>query len=338
MPKLPAKLASAIVLGVMATAASTALAQNTPRAADNCLLEPSTDTALQGKHWYYRIERGTGRKCWYLREPDNKAARVDTPVQVPDEQPAPRRVEAAPARSLSDAHAEIAAPRTRVANDAPAPSVAPPSIWQAARSSAAPANAPAVTPQPTNAGSPPIVPRWPQAEVAAPAASAQPEASLMAADATNPDASTATTTDATAQTAPMPPAATPIERNTGSLHQLMLVAVGALALAGLTGSAVYRFGRRRRRQDWLRERSNWQSLENPRDPPWVDPQFAVANANVPDLDEVKKTEPELRLSPDFASDESADRVEKIEDFLARLTKQLHDELESTGEKNARAAS
>jgi len=342
MPKLPAKFASAIVLGVMATAASTAQAQSAPRAADSCLLEPSTDTALQGKHWYYRIERGTGRKCWYLRDPDDKTARTETPNPAPAEKPESRRAETAPSRSISDAHAEIAPPRARVPNDPPAPAAVP-SIWQAARS-----NTTAAVPPAANAGPPPLTPRWPQAADPAPAANPPPQisqsqapqapTSLMAADATAPDTS-ANSNNAAAQTLPPPDlAAAPVERNTGSLHQLMLVAVGALALAGLTGSAVYRLGRRRKRQDWLRERSNWQSLENPREPPWVDPQFAVANSNVPDLDEVKKAKPALQLSPDFEPDESGDRVEKIEDFLARLTKQLHDELEGTGEKKARAAS
>src|SRR5215470_15253366 len=146
MPNLPAKFASAVVFGVVATAASTALAQNAPRAADNCLLEPSTDTALQGKHWYYRIERGTGRKCWYLRDPDDTSARAEAPTAVPAEKPAPRRAEAAPTRSLADAHAEIA-PRTRVASDVPAaPTTTTPSIWQAARPTAA-----AVVPPAANA-------------------------------------------------------------------------------------------------------------------------------------------------------------------------------------------
>ena len=142
-------------------------------------------------------------------------------------------------------------------------------------------------------------------------------------------------TDAS-QTLPPPElAAAPLGRNTASVQKLLLVAVGALALAGLTGSAVYRFGRRRRRNDWLRERTNFQSLENPREPPWIDPQFAPANSNVPDLDEVKA---QPRLETNFEPDATADRVEKIEDFLARLTRQLHDQLEDGAGKNARAAS
>jgi hypothetical protein len=357
MSSLPAKFASAqvfgvLVFGVVATAASTALAQSASRAADNCLLEPGTDTLPQGKHWYYRIERGTGRKCWYTRDADDTSARAEAPSAAPADKPAPRRAEAAPTRSISDAHAEIAPRGTRAPVDAPAPAAVAPSIWQAARTTAA-----AAVPPAANAGPPPLAPRWPQAEAPAPAANpqpqasqsqasqsqtSQPQASPMVADAADSNPSTAT--DAAAQTLPPPDlAAAPVERNRGSLHQLVLVAVGALALAGLTGSAVYRLGRRRKRQDWLRERSNWQSLENPRDPPWVDPQFAVANSNVPDLDEVKvkKAEPALQLSPDFEADESGGRVEKIEDFLARLTKQLHDELEGmppATERKARAAS
>src|SRR5215475_95661 len=37
----------------------------TSRAADECLSGPK-GTAPAGSHWYYRIERSTGRHCWYL--------------------------------------------------------------------------------------------------------------------------------------------------------------------------------------------------------------------------------------------------------------------------------
>jgi hypothetical protein len=338
MPNLPAKLASAFFLSAMATAASTALPQSTARAAD-CQLEPGTDAAQQGKHWYYRTERSTGRKCWYVRDADDKSARAETPAPVPAEKPAPQRAEAAPTRSLSDAHAEIA-PRTHVAEGAPAPGA---SIWQSARPAAAALPAvvpPAVVPPAANSvplPAPAPLARWPQAAAPAPAANPQPDASLATADATDPD--TTGSTDAAAETLPPPASLTngPAERNTGSLQKLLLVAGGALALAGLTGSAVYRLGRRRKRQDWLRERSNWQALESPHEPPWIDPQFAPANSNTPDLDEVKPG-PRLEIASTAEANEAAEHVEKIEDFLARLTRQLHDELEGAPTKSARAAS
>src|SRR5215471_18728564 len=37
----------------------------TSRAADECLRGPN-GTAPDGSHWYYRVDRSTGRHCWYL--------------------------------------------------------------------------------------------------------------------------------------------------------------------------------------------------------------------------------------------------------------------------------
>jgi hypothetical protein len=137
---------------------------------------------------------------------------------------------------------------------------------------------------------------------------------------------------------PPPPLATP-ERDTGSIQKLLLVAFGALALAGLTGSAVYRLGRRRQRNDWLRERTNWQSTENPHNPPWIEPNLARPASQTPDLDELAAPQADFALTM-AETENSGDRVEKIEEFLARLTKQLHEEMEGSGrtERNARAAS
>src|SRR5262249_50824561 len=37
---------------------------------DDCLAEPNS-SASQGSQWRYRLERGTHRKCWYLRDSGN---------------------------------------------------------------------------------------------------------------------------------------------------------------------------------------------------------------------------------------------------------------------------
>src|SRR5262245_30033314 len=37
----------------------------TSRAADECLRGPN-GTAPAGSHWYYRVDRSTGRHCWYV--------------------------------------------------------------------------------------------------------------------------------------------------------------------------------------------------------------------------------------------------------------------------------
>jgi hypothetical protein len=158
--------------------------------------------------------------------------------------------------------------------------------------------------------------------------------SLMLADVQSADA----TTDA-ADSSQIPPP--PVDRNNvGSIEKLLLVAAGALALAGLTGSAVYRLGRRRRRNDWLRERTAWKSAQNPNTPPWLEPRFANAHA-IPDLDEARLAAQESDFSLAVSEggqtaasegDQIAENVEKIEEFLARLTRQLQDEVKSSNAK------
>jgi hypothetical protein len=123
--------------------------------------------------------------------------------------------------------------------------------------------------------------------------------------------------------------AAPLERNTGSLQKLLLVAAGALALAGLTGSAVYRLGRRRRNA-WLRERTASKLAQNSSHAPWVDPRFAPAHS-IPDLEEARLAalDPGFSLGTSKEDDHIDERVEKIEDYLMRLTRQLQDEVQGS---------
>jgi hypothetical protein len=53
--------------------------------ADNCVAAPNA-SAPQGQHWYYRVDRATHRKCWYLhatiRLPHHATAQpADTPAE-----------------------------------------------------------------------------------------------------------------------------------------------------------------------------------------------------------------------------------------------------------------
>jgi hypothetical protein len=312
MSHVTAKVASRFLIGVAAAAVSMALPSPAARAADGCLTEPGGDNP-QGRHWYYRIERGTGRHCWYLRAQDDKSARADEDKVTSGERSAPRKIDAATSRSIADAHAELAT-KTAPADSANTP--AAPSVWpgppalNAASSSAAPGDTPADTTQDPSSAT-----RWPQQTGQADPA-AQPEASLLVADAQP---------DATADSRDMPPPPPPAERNIGSIQKLALVAVGALTLAGLTGSAVYRLGRRRQRNEWLRERAAWQYAQGPSRPPWVDePRLYHSDPTVADLDETPAEAPsDLAL----AANEGNASFEQIEDYLTRLTRQLHEELE-----------
>jgi hypothetical protein len=72
------------------TTTPTTTAQTTATAAaDACLSRPGA-AGPKGTHWYYRIERGSGRKCWYLGSADQKLRRAERKA-VPT--PAPRPVE-----------------------------------------------------------------------------------------------------------------------------------------------------------------------------------------------------------------------------------------------------
>ena len=100
--------------------------------ADTCLKAPG-GVAPQGKHWYYRTERPSMRKCWYLAEKGltvtQRAAARTAPQDEPDEEadtPATvASVPAAPAAKVPAASAENVAPAPS-ASVAPAPAAEPP--------------------------------------------------------------------------------------------------------------------------------------------------------------------------------------------------------------------
>ena len=325
MSNVKARLASAFLLSVAASVGLIA-GNGATRAADGCITEPKTDTP-QGKHWYYRLERGTGRHCWYLRGEDEASARTPAAEPVASAQPAPATSGNAPARSLADARAEFA-PKARVEDNGSAPPAR--SVWPDPQPAA---TAPAAATTGIGPGAPPspadsqLTSRWPQASGATSTADAAPQASPMVADGQPADATAATPAPAEAPQASAPPT-----REVGSLQKLALVALGALALAGISGSLVYRLAgarwRRRRETRWPQRQSASPSLaDEARGAPWVAPGLSPT---VPREDVAH----EDAARDDVAADriefgKSDDSFEKIEDFLARLTQQLQDELQTT---------
>jgi hypothetical protein len=140
----------------------------------------------------------------------------------------------------------------------------------------------------------------------------------------------------TAATPPVPAESTqaspPPAREVGSLQKLALVAFGALALAGLSGSLVYRLAgarwRRKREARWPQQRQPAPSLvDEARGAPWVAPELSPT---VPHEDAVyDDVAHEDAAAEKIEFGKNDDSFEKIEDFLARLTKQLQDELQNT---------
>jgi hypothetical protein len=90
--------------------AETAVETNV-EAAKDCLVAPEGQTG-PGEHWYYRIERGTNRHCWYIKGAGQAVARAAPPVVKPVAPPVPAPLQP----SVADARAEVT----------PAPEVAQP--------------------------------------------------------------------------------------------------------------------------------------------------------------------------------------------------------------------
>jgi hypothetical protein len=323
MSNVQAKLASALLLSVAASAGLTAGPSSAARAADSCITEPKADSP-QGKHWYYRIERGTARHCWYLRGEDEASARTPGAEPIAAAKPAPQTTGNAPAtRSLADARAEFT-PKARVEDNSSAPPAR--SLWpdpQAAISApAAPATATTGIGPGAGALNAPVdsqlASRWPQASGAPATANAAPRASLMVAD--------AQPTETAAPVAAEPPQVSPT-REVGSLQKLALVAFGALALAGISGSLVYRLAgarwRRRREARWPQRQPAPSLADEARGAPELSP-------TVPHVDVAHEDAEHEDVAADrIEFGKSDDSFDKIEDFLARLTRQWQDELQNT---------
>jgi hypothetical protein len=250
MPNRTAKFLSTVVAGCLAGAALTGVSHGaTPApAADECLSGPNKDQKPSGSHWYYRIDRATKRHCWYLGPQRDARAQVApanaasiAPSKVsPSTAPAAPKAQAAVPGTIANARAELTAPQTRGAQEAnaagPVPSAAPADATGVASS------APASVGNADAQGSQ-ISARWPDQSAA-----------------NSPDVPEPATDDSKASpeptsAAPPPPAAllatadAPSEKQSGSIQMLLIVIAGALALAGLAGSAIVRFGGRRRTDD-----------------------------------------------------------------------------------------
>jgi hypothetical protein len=258
MAKRTARFAFAILAG---STLLTFLPCATIAAAEDCLTEPAGGTA--GQHWYYRFDRNSNRRCWYLKDKDT-APRLAQQPQGQQQQPwdfaqqpapprlAPRRTETAPSRSGADTLAELSSPRLRVddvkGGARPFPVSASTSIGKAPTT--------ADTSLDRNGGDAP----WPQpqaqfellnaatSDAGAPAAATAPVAD-------QPDPGAGTSSAPTVIDASEPASAKPV-KPAASLHMLLLIVVGALAISGFMASAMYRLskiGRRRRRN------ANWKT-------------------------------------------------------------------------------
>jgi hypothetical protein len=281
MSKRTAKFVSALFAGILAGANLAPVTGIHAQAADNCLSAPKGATPAGG-HWYYRVDHANKRNCWYLRDESEKSARATTqeasssappestsasaPINlVPPPKPSP-----SVRKSVADARAEFTVPPMRVERDAGAGVNVDPRT-----SAAAPAgvqnNERAAAPE-VDAPSSPVASRWPDNSDTSPS----PPSDLRVA-AADPPASP----QEESQPAPQPVAPpvafaaadTSMQKQSASMQMLFLVMAGALTLAGLTASVIFRFGRARAKHSELRgsERINWDSIDTGHSSPPIFP-------------------------------------------------------------------
>lgn len=307
MSNHPAKFIAALFASVLAGASLASVTDvRAQAAADNCLTAPKDKTAA-GSHWYYRLERGTKRQCWYLRDENDKSARAapqDSADHAPEESAATKPVAPPPRpvvrKSVANAHAELPAAQQRVEQDA----ATVPEPRTVGMAPAAPPFQNSPTVNVLTAPSSTVATRWPDAsEVSAPNTFRTAAAEAPAAAPENAQAAS--------QPAPAPVALAAADssmaKQAASMQMLFLVMAGALAAAGITASLVFRFGRARARHLEIRRdrRAIWDKVHSERSSPSM----------LPDEDAPiwQRDEPHDRRAPD-------DPQRGVTEMLSRLAR------------------
>jgi hypothetical protein len=299
-----AKIGSAIFASLLAGAPITIITSGSAHAADDCQTEPGSEMR-QGQHWYYRIERGTKRHCWYLREEGERAEQATSSEGAAA---ASQRSETAVRGSIADAYNAIPSPHLRARTSMPTATT--PEDNQNPDAGARPADS---VPRPS------VASRLFERLAVDSSVNLMPEASAtMVAD-----ASTTPQAESSPVFAPvtLAPASAPTQKAVGSLRMLLLAILGALALASLMGNVVYRLGRARHvARAAARRRDIWESAS-------ADPQ----PGNL-------ATRADFAGRPDFvradiqtsAPDDGVEQIEEfIEEFLVRLSKLSQGDMETS---------
>ena len=300
MSNRSAKFAAAIFAGIFLAGSNVAaVAQNAARedgaketgakTADKCLSGPK-GALPAGGHWYYRIDHATKRNCWYIGEEKNKSARAapkdasSSPASPSSAAPAPSSpVAADPAspqqainmrKSIADARAELTAPQARVEDLSEPQTTAAVAVAGIANSQRA--AAPDAAPPPSNVAS-----RGPESSGVTSSsgprlAAAEP---LQSPQTPNPPAQSPQTQNPQTRAAPQP-AVAPValaaadamqDRQSASMQMLLLTLAGALALAGITASLIFRLARPVQPEIRGDRRAIWDSVHAERRSPSIFP-------------------------------------------------------------------
>jgi len=235
--------------------------------ATECLTAPNRDST-PGQHWFYRMEPGTNRRCWFLREQAERTSQTASPRSTPSQSPFPDVTQALPAatppppktfsrnaqpqRALSNARAEVGPRSTGMEG----PTVPKTPIFITTGSAG---NRGASVGTDTAQGQSAVLSSSEPTDASI--TGSTPDA--MAAD--GPNTSFGLNTGLSPPVSEMPAMANmPQEKASASLQVLFLVILGALAFAGVIASLIHRMPRIWRRHARLRRRSAWPGIDGGR--------------------------------------------------------------------------
>ena len=256
MPNRTAKFVSAVFASLLAGAPLATVSHSAAGAVDECLSGPNGQTP-QGAHWYYHIDHATKRHCWYLA--DERAPQIAAPNSSASTKPALQNAEATMQQSVANAHAELPA-QTRIEPPNRNGNIAPALSADAVRTTD---NGGAATPGAPSQRSL-VASRWPDSYGAEPSTDRLPSRSRSSTgvNPVSPDqpasvlaAGQFATADVSSETPPY------------SLQMQLAALMGVLALAGIMGIAIFKFGSSHRPQpSEIRRRRGpiWESTDDDR--------------------------------------------------------------------------
>jgi hypothetical protein len=292
------RTATFLVASVLAGACLGTLSPGVAREADDCLAAPK-GAAPEGSHWFYRIEHATKRHCWYLGQRDKHSQTASRSTRS-EKSAAAIKTENSTSRSIANARAELpASTGTDQLNQDDASTAAAAQPTMVAEDTGATA-APGADAQGSVVAS-----RWAEFPPAGIAASAPPAMAKLAANLSSESAAAPPPAVASLPLA----AADTRQAGSGSIVMLLAVITGALALAGVIASVVFKFdGIRRLLEPKVRPRrgSIWDRTDDESVKPFSVLSFAHAEEDA-----------STDFSPGF--DPRDNRRERVTEFFTQLS-------------------
>ncbi len=302
MPNRTAKFVSAVFASLVAGAPLATISHGATPAADDCLAGPKEQTP-QGGHWYYRIEHPSSRHCWYLRDENDKVSQT-----APSNSSAP-----APPLSLKPDKpmpGSVANARAELTSRVPLDQGAPVNTGQVPAAASAPVidNAAPRRCEYATIGGGVALARATERECRARGGAA---ARAGRSGCRRSQANAAPQPVAAPSAVPLAVADSSMAKQSGSIVMLLAVIVGALSVAGLIASMVFRSGSKRRpRSPTLEEvRPIWdldRELKRRRAPQPI-PATAIQRPNIGAPLELQEAD----------DSEERDRIEQMLERLAR---------------------